>query len=58
MPSNGWNFFAIVLGIAAAVLVVLALAVYYGYIDTSLVDNLTDGELGTFGVLAIAGAVG
>lgn len=57
MPE-AWRFAAILLGIAATLLVILAIAVYYGYIDATLVDNLTSGELGTFGVLAIGGAVG
>ncbi len=58
MANGSWRFAAVLLGIAATLLVILAVAVFYGYLPSSLVDNLTPGELGTFGVLAIGGAVG
>lgn len=59
MPEmSGWRFIAIILGIAASALIVLAVAVFYGYLPPSQVGNLTSGELGTFGFLAIVGAVG
>lgn len=56
--KSSWRFGAVLLAIAATFLFVLAVAVYYGYFPPSLVDNLTDGELGVLGFLAAAGAVG
>jgi hypothetical protein len=53
-----WGGLAIGLGILATALVILAVAVYEGFIPASLVDNLTPTELGTLGFLSIAGAVG
>ncbi len=45
------------LGILASVLVILAVGLYEGYITPSLVDNLTDTELGVFGAIAIVAAI-
>lgn len=53
-----WRYFAIGLGILATALFILAVAVFYGYFPSSEVGNLTDGELGTFGFLAGAAAIG
>lgn len=55
---EGWRFFAVVLGIAGTLLGIAAVAVFYGYIPASLVNNFTSGELGFFAALAIAGAIG
>lgn len=52
----GWGILAILLGALAAALFVLGVGVFYGYIPTSLVGNLTATELGVFGVLSIVGA--
>ena len=49
---------AVLLGIAASLLAVMAVAVYEGYITSSWADNLTDGELGFLSALAVVGAVG
>lgn len=53
-----YHLLAIGLGILATALFVLAVAVFYGYIPHSLVGNLSDTELGVFGVLAIVAAGG
>ena len=53
-----YHALAVGLGILATALAILAVAVFYGYIPPSLVGNLTATELGTFSVLAIAGAGG
>jgi predicted MFS family arabinose efflux permease len=55
---SAYRAWAVVLGVLATVLFALAVAVYYGYIPTSFVNNFTSTELGFFGVLAAIGAVG
>lgn len=53
-----WRFLAIVLGIGASLLAVLAIAVNYGYIPTTFVNGFTATELGVFAALAVVGAIG
>lgn len=53
-----WRFFAVILGIVATILLILAVAEYYAYFPSTLLDNLTYGELGTLAFVAAAGAVG
>jgi hypothetical protein len=52
-----WSIGAIFLGLLATVLFILAVGVYYAYFPSSLVANLTDGELGVLGFVAAAAAV-
>lgn len=49
---------AIILGIVGTLLAIAAAAVFYGYIPTTFVNGYTAPEVGTFAVLAIAGAIG
>ena len=51
------RYLAIVFGVAASLLIVLAVAVQYGYLPATEVSNLTPGELGVFGTLFIVAAV-
>lgn len=53
---GGWGVVAVLLGLLASGLIVLAIGVNYGYWPTSLADNLTAPELGVLGAIAIAGA--
>lgn len=48
---------AILLGVIAAILTVLAVASFEGYIPASYVDNVSPSELGTFAALAVVAAV-
>lgn len=58
MSAQMYHTLAIVFGILATVLIVLAVAVYLGYLPTSEVANLSDGELGVFAALSIIVAGG
>ncbi len=53
-----FHILAVVLGIAASLLAVLAVAIYEGYIPLSYVDNVSATELGTFAALAVVAAIG
>jgi hypothetical protein len=53
-----FHLIAVILGIAASLLAVLAVATYEGYIPLGDVDNLTSTELGTLSALAVVGAIG
>jgi hypothetical protein len=56
--EGGWGRTgAILLGVLATVLILLAIASFYGYVPPSWVDNLTSSELGVFAFLAALGAV-
>lgn len=50
------HLLALVLGIVASILVVLAVGVYLGYIPASWVDSLTAGQLGVLAGITIVGA--
>jgi hypothetical protein len=54
---SAYSLGAIFLGLLAAALFILSVGVFYGYIASSLVGNLTAGEFGIFGFLAAAAAV-
>jgi len=54
----GWSIFAILLGVLATALFILAIGVYYGYITSAFVGNLTYGELGVLAFVTAAAAVG
>lgn len=53
-----FHLIAVILGIAASLLAVLAVATYESYFPESVVDNLTPGELGGLSALAVVGAIG
>lgn len=54
---EAWRIMAILLALLATSLFILSVGVYYAYIPSSEVGNLTYGELGVFGFVAGAGAV-
>jgi hypothetical protein len=54
---NIYRIGAIFLALLATALFILAVGVYYDYISSALVANLTDGELGVFGFISGAAAV-
>lgn len=56
--KRAFHLVAVILGIAASLLAVLAVAVYEGYFPSSYVDSLTPGELGGLSALAVVGAIG
>lgn len=56
MQKETFHLLAVIFGVIASVLVVLAIASYLGYVPTAWVDNLTDGELAVFATLAIIAA--
>lgn len=53
-----WRFLAVLLGIFASLLAVLAIAVNYGYIPTTFVNGFSATELGVFAALAVVAAIG
>ncbi len=57
--SKGFfHLLALILGIVASILVVLAVVVYLGYVPASWVDSLTDGELTALAAITIVAAGG
>lgn len=52
-----YSVWAALAGLGAAILFILGVAVFYGYIPSSLVGNFTATELGVFGFLFAAAAV-
>lgn len=57
MMEKTYKLIAILFGILASVLAVLAVVTYLSYIPASWVDNFTDAELGTFSALSVVGAI-
>jgi hypothetical protein len=57
MEKRTFRLIAVLLGIAAAVLSVLAVAEFMSYIPATWANGLTDGELGVLAALAVVGAV-
>lgn len=58
MKETTFHLLAIVFGIAASLLAVLAVAEYEAYIPVADVDNLTSTELGTLSALSVVAALG
>lgn len=52
-----WGLLAILFGLMASLLAVLAVALYEGYITPALVNNFTADELGVFAALAVVVAI-
>lgn len=57
ISKRGFSLIAVLLGIAASVLAILAVAEFMGYIPATWAQNMTDGELGVLSALAVVGAV-
>ena len=58
MDTQTSHLLAVVFGVLASVFLVLAVAVYQGYITSAEVGLLTYGELGTLAFVFLAGAIG
>lgn len=58
LGDNWYKLGAVLSGLGAAILAILAVAVFYGYFPSSLVANLTSGQLGTLAAVLVAAAVG
>ena len=57
MKQKNLTLIAVLLGIAASVLAILAVAVDFGYVPAGWANGMTDGELGVLSALAVVGAV-
>lgn len=53
-----YTLIAVLFGILASILAVLAVAAYESWIPASYVDNLTSGELGALAALSVVAAIG